>query len=147
MLCNAITRDSIRTEVFQTVMCVCSSEMEEGVVRAGGGEQTQRVTAGAVRAQILLHQTGLQQTQARLQTGDPTARVHPNIRKRDSRLPQRQRRLFSGDLRQTLRVRCPAVRDEGLDQESVRAGVPRRFKHIISQRIMMMSVLLIAHNT
>ncbi len=94
-----------------------------------------------------LYQTGLQQTQARLQTGDPTARVHPNIRKRDSRLPQRQRRLFSGDLRQTLRVRCPAVRDEGLDQESVRAGVPRRFKHIISQRIMMMSVLLIAHNT
>lgn len=57
--------------------------MEEGVVRAGGGEQTQRVTAGAVRAQTVLHQTGLHQTQARLQTGDPAARVHPNIRKKD----------------------------------------------------------------
>lgn len=57
--------------------------MEEGVVRGGGRGQTQHRTAGGVRAQILLHQTGLQQTQTRLQTGDPAARMHPHIRERD----------------------------------------------------------------
>lgn len=64
-------------------MHVSSSEMEEGVVCGGGRGQTQYCTAGALRAQTLLHQTGLQQTQTRLQTGDPATRMHPHIRERD----------------------------------------------------------------
>lgn len=78
---------------------VSSSAMEEGVVCGGGRGQAQRRTTGAVRAQILLHQTGQHQTQTRLQTGDPAARMHPHIRERDGGPPQRLRRLSSRDLR------------------------------------------------